>query len=113
MGRGKSFKTDKEYTREQELSYKNKELQKEIARLRKSLDKLKFGWCPKCLGLEGEENHAPIEPPKIKERTCYSCGKANLIMIRYHKPDGTWYYRSCPLCGHRTRSKRYTEDVKE
>lgn len=116
LGKGKSFRTGKEYTREQELSYKNKELQKEISRLRKALDKLKFGWCPKCMGLESDEKHTNYrteEAPKIKERTCYECGKANLILIRYYKSDGTWYYRSCPICGHRTRGKRFTEDVKE
>jgi len=115
VGRGRPSKVDKEHTREQELSHKNKELQREIARLRKSLDKLKFGWCPKCVGAEEikKEDHFHQESPKIKERTCYECGKANLIMIRYPKPDGIWYFRSCPICGHRTRGKRLTEEVKE
>lgn len=113
MGKGRSFKTDKEHTREQELSYKNKELQREVARLRKALDKLKFGWCPNCTGSEGLKKEEEIPLPKIKNRTCYECGKANLILIRYPRSDGTYYYRSCPLCGHRTRGKKLTDDVKE
>ena len=114
MGKGRSFRTDKEYSRKQELSHKNKELQKEIARLRKTLDKISHGWCPKCMGIHDENKNEPApELPKMKDRTCYQCGKAKLIMIKYPKPDGYWYRRDCPVCGHRTRGKRLTEDVKE
>lgn len=117
MGRSRSFKTNKEFTREQELSHKNKELQREIARLRKSLDKLKYGWCPKCMGDSEESLNRKSEKlsdnKKIKDRTCYQCGKASLIMIKYPRYDGDGYRRECPSCGYRTRGKKLTEDVKE
>jgi rubrerythrin len=114
VGRGKSFKTDKEFSRKQELSNKNKELQREINKLRKALDKVNHGWCPKCTGIVDEnDNKTPQELPKIKDRTCYQCGKAKLVMLKYPKPDGYWYKRECPVCGHRTRGKRLTDEVKE
>lgn len=113
MGKGKSFKTDKEFTKERELSYKNKQLQSEINKMRKTLDKLKYGWCPKCIGEEGSKKDKSCEPPKVKNRTCYDCGKADLIMVKYSKFDGTWYYRACPVCSKRTRGKRLTPEVEE
>lgn len=110
MRRGRSFKTSKEHTREQKLAYENKQLQREVTRLRKSLDRLKFGWCPNCTG-EGIVEEGP--KAMVRDRTCYSCGKANLIIIKYEKPEGIYYYRSCPVCGHRTKGKKLTEEVKE
>lgn len=109
MGKGKGFRTDKEYTREKELHNKNRELQRENSRLRKELQKYKTGW-------EGPiVEEVPEVKKKKKDRTCYHCGKGRLCMTKYGKPDGYWYYRGCdyPGCGYRTRSKRLTPDVEE
>lgn len=109
MSRGRRSKTfDKEYTREKELSYKNKKLQRELARLKREISKLRSGgW------VIPEKVEKLPEKPK-KDRTCYSCGKGSLVIIKYGKPNNEdWYYRSCNLCGYRTRSKKFTEEVEE
>lgn len=110
MGKGKHFKTDRENSRVQELSHKNKELQREVARLRKENERLKYAWVP------SKEKLVEEKPEKRKkDRTCYHCGKGRLAMIKYGKPDGYWYYRGCdyPGCGYRTRSKKLTPEVEE
>jgi len=113
LGKGKHFKTDKEHSRIQELSHKNKELQREIARLRRENERLRNQWVPPE-ELKVEENEMAQEAkPKKKDRTCYECGKGKLVMIKYGKPDGEWYYRSCDVCGYRTRSKKLTPEVEE
>lgn len=106
MGRGKSFKTDKEFSRIQELSHKNKELQREVARLKRELAKSKANWEDQLV--------TPEEEPKPrKKRTCYSCGKGELILKKYPKPEGYWYFRRCEICKYQTRSKPFTEDVED
>lgn len=110
MGKSKHFKGDRESSRVQELSYKNKELQRVVSKLRRELERYKHGWIS-----SGDEVVEQAEPKKKKDRTCHTCRKGKLAMIRYGKPDGYWYYRSCDLpgCGYRTRSKRLTEEVEE
>lgn len=110
MGKGRHFKTDKEHGRIQELSHKNKELQREIARLRRENERLKSQWVPPK---ESRVEGAAKVKPKKKDRVCHECGKGKLIIFKYGKPDGEWYYRSCEVCGYRTRSKKLTPEVEE
>lgn len=110
MGKGRHLSRGKEKSREQELSYKNKELQREVSRLKREIEKLKNIW---NAPYEEPIESAPVEEaPKKKERICYSCGHGRLQMIKYFKPDGDWYYRECE-CGYRTRGKKLTEKVEE
>lgn len=110
MGKGKHFKTDKEHGRIQELSHKNKELRREIARLRRENERLKNQWVPPQ---ESRVKEAAEVKPKKKDRICYGCGKGKLIIFKYRKPDSEWYYRRCEVCGYRTRSKKLTPEVEE
>lgn len=111
MGRGKNFKTDKEHSRIQELSYKNKELQREVARLRREIEKLRNQWNAPYEKEEIKKEDLP--KPTKKDRTCYDCGKGQLVMIKYGRFDGEWYYRNCNFCNYRTRSKKLTSEVEE
>ncbi len=110
MGKGRHFKTDREHSRIQELSHKNKELQREIARLRRENERLRSQWVPPQ---ETEVKELGDTKPKKKDRTCYECGKGKLVMIKYGRFDGEWYIRSCDTCGYRTRSKKLTPEVEE
>lgn len=110
MGKGRHFKTDKENSRIQELSHKNRELQREVARLRRENKRLRNQWVPSG---EPKTEEIPEVKPKKKERICYECGKGRLVMFKYGRFDGEWYYRSCNVCGYRTRSKKLTPEVEE
>lgn len=111
MGRGKHFKTDKEKGRERELSYKNKELQREVARMRRRIDQLESQnpW------RESPQDEAVevFQAKKQKDRTCYQCREGGLVYKEYGKFDGPWYYRECSACSYRTRSKKVTPDVEK
>lgn len=109
LGRGKHFKTDKEQSRERELSYKNKELQREVARLRKEVEKYRSAWG----GSEEKEKEAPQPKLRVKDRTCYSCKEGKLKLKKFWKAGEDWYKRSCDQCDYSTRPKRWNEDVAE
>lgn len=110
MGKSRHLRTDKEQSRVQELSHKNKELQRELAKLRRENERLRHSWTPPT---ETEIAEKDIPKKEKKNRICYSCGKGHLTMIKYGKPDGEWYYRECGVCLYRTRSKKLTPEVEE
>lgn len=116
---------DQDSTKIRKLSYNNKELKREIARLRKHIERMDAGWCPGCLQkLEnGEHEGAPTPeevqvvdaPKKSKDWFCFQCQVGKLELVKYYKIGEAWYYRKCsePNCKNRTKGKRWTPDVKE
>jgi hypothetical protein len=111
--KGRIDRKDKEFSRVRELAHENKMLQKEVAKLRRQIDKL-----------EGILNMGPREEdlkiveapkPKTKARLCHKCGTGFLKLVKYFKAGEDWYYRECnsDSCDHRTRGKRLTPDVQE
>jgi hypothetical protein len=118
--RGKSARTDSERTKVSQLSYENKKLKSEIAKLRKTLERLDANWCPGCLKKyeepkDQEEKNLPNPDtfPVITapDRTCHACHSDKLVIIKYYKMGECWYIRRCPSCKHQTKGKKYTPDV--
>jgi len=108
---------DKELSRVQKMAHENKGLKEEIGRLRKTISRMDSGWCPGCLK-KYEKDSQDLEDPDIQksiksERPCFKCGDGKLILVKYYKINEVWYFRGCDKCQHRTRGKRYTEEVKD
>lgn len=113
------MRTDKEYSREKKLSYENKRLKKEIAKLRKELARLdldRYSQVKEIIEQHYQEDQAKEAQnmlDKMKEAwRCYQCEKGFLEIIIFNKLDSTWYLRKCNNCPNRTRSQRYTPQVK-
>lgn len=102
-------------TRLREVSNENKDLKKQLKVLHKQLDRIKNGWCPKCL--EKESPEAPL--PKIKNQDkpknweCHKCETGILKLIKYTRAGEEWYFRQCHECLNRTRGKKWSEDIKD
>lgn len=131
---GKSRRGHKELSKEQELKYENKEfrrrerdkdnqilqLKREVSSLRKQLARIdldRYSYIKDSL----EEHYAQEEEVVDNERLladlkkswlCKECGAGYLEVILYNKIGETWYYRQCNSCVHRTKSQRYSADVK-
>ena len=116
---------DQESTKIRRLSHNNKELQREVARLRKQISRIDSGWCPGCLQRleDGKHEGAPVPedvhvvdaPKKTKDWTCFHCKVGQLELVKYYKMGDAWYYRKCsePNCKNRTKGKKWSPDVKE
>lgn len=112
---GKTRRGHKEFSKEQELKYENQKLRKQISALRKQLARLDLDRhsyvrdiVEEHLALEDQETTAKDMLDSMKnEWRCNSCGTGYLEIHLYTRQDGTFYYRLCNNCPHRTVGKRY------
>jgi hypothetical protein len=120
--RGKAARTDSERSKISQLSHENKKLKAELAKLRKTLERLDANWCPGCLKKyeepvtkDDEELPNPDTFPVFvaPDRTCHTCHADKLILIKYFKMGEAWYIRRCPSCKYQTKGKKYTPDVQD
>lgn len=116
---GKSRRGEKEFSREQKLVHENKRLKREVAQLRKQLARLdldRYDSIKEMIEEHGHENTAQTGQELLenlkKTWTCNDCRNGHLEIILYNKIDSTWYYRKCSNCPHRTKSQKYTPEVK-
>lgn len=118
MGKGKHRRGTKEIGQLDRLKHENAKLKKELAQLRRQLDRIDFSRFQNLKELvdkndrvaEKELEEAKILKLKEKWR-CFDCGKGVLKLITYANPAGEYYYRCCDLCGKRTKSQRYTDEI--
>lgn len=117
--RGRSPRSDNEFSKIQKITNENKKLKTQLSRLRKQFDRTDAGWCPGCLDKYEQDAGEPM-PAKIdnmgrekKDRTCFKCREGVLVMTKYQKLDTFWYFRRCTHCDHRTRGKKLTPEVEE
>lgn len=102
---------DQEQTRVRQLAYENKQLQREVAKLRRQLEKSNamMGIVP-----EREPEEAILDTPKkVKVRACHKCGVGFLGLIKYDRAGEPYYFRQCNNCDHRTRGQKYHDGVEE
>lgn len=116
---GKSRRGEKEFSREQKLIHENKRLKREISQLRKQLARLdldRYDTVREMIEEHGHESTAQTGQELLenlkKTWTCNDCRNGFLEIILYNKIDSTWYYRKCSNCDHRTKSQKYTPEVK-
>lgn len=116
---GKSRRGSKEFTKEQRLVKENKQLKQQVAQLRKQLARLDLDRYQSVKDML--EEHSPESQPEFGaeflenlKRTwlCDDCRNGYLEIILYNKVESTWYYRKCTNCPHRTKSQKYSPEVK-
>lgn len=119
MGKGRrNTRGDKEWSDRQKILNENKKLKKEVASLRKQLartDLDRYSYVrdivQEHLAEEKEEQTTTQMLQSMKnEWQCHDCGIGFLEIHLYNRPDGTFYYRKCNNCPHRTMGQRYERD---
>jgi hypothetical protein len=111
---GKSRKTDKEYTREQRLSKENKELKKENGRLRKALSRHEnLEHVRDFIEESQEKENGQDFLDKMKDEwKCRECGLGYLEITIFNKINQSYYFRKCNGCNYRTKSQKYSTQVR-
>ena len=97
----------KEQTKLQQLIRENKELKREVSRLRKDLARIDITY-------NEEENIEEIESKPMVSKNkwkCFECELGNLKLIIYQRRDSLFYFRKCNNCYNRTKSKKYSSEV--
>jgi hypothetical protein len=101
------------------LTRDNEKLKKTISSLRKNLSRLDVDRYAQFKELLDSQDSAQNDSDKLyeldrlkKKWTCKVCEKDYLKLLLVHRPDGVFYYRKCQNCDHKTRLKKYTDDVK-
>lgn len=117
---GKAKRGSNEYTREQRLTKENKDLKLEISRLRKLLARVDLDRYEQVREIIEEhytkdrEDEGKIILDKMKQEwKCHTAGCEGYLEITlFNKINDTWYYRKCNCCPNRTKSQKYTPDVR-
>ncbi len=112
---GKNTRGDKEYSRLQQALHENAKLKREISRLRKQyarldLDRHEYvkSIVDEHYAREQQEETTEKMLGRLKEEwRCRVCKIGYLEIIIYNRLDGTFYYRHCNNCIHRTTSQKY------
>lgn len=117
MGKNKSY--DKELDTLQRLKHENAKLKRDIAALRKQLDRIDYTRFQNLVDLvdkQSKEDKA-LENAQKKEKLkkkwgCHHCGKGILLIKLFDHPlKGVQYWRKCNLCPHKTKMKPYSSEV--
>lgn len=116
---GKSKRGDKEYSREQRLVQENRLLRKQLSSLRKQLARVdldRYQNLKETIEKHYREDQAQAGQEIIEklkqEWQCMECKEGYLEILLFNKLDSTYYYRKCNTCSHRTKSQKYTPEVK-
>ena len=114
----RSTRGDKEYTRLQEALHENKKLKRENASLRRQLARIDLDRHSYVRDIIDEHMNEEEQESSTKdmlasmknEWRCESCGEGFLEIHLYTRRDGTFYFRKCNNCPHRTVGQRYIRD---
>lgn len=119
MGKNRKPNTyDKEYSENQRLRRENDRLKKNIASLRKQIQRLdldRYANISELIAKQDREEQADIDANALeslkKKWRCKDCGKGHLEIITFNKLNEEWYYRQCTSCANRTRAQRMHDKV--
>jgi len=115
-------KTDKEFTTEQKLKKENKKLKKQIAQLRKIINRIDLDQYDNLKNTIIKQELEEKEKKSIDRATkdqaqkeeawkCYNCNMGVLRLIIFENRVGIRYYRCCDNCSKRTKAKTYNDKV--
>lgn len=119
MGRSRrNSRSDGEFSQIQRLRHENEKLKKQISKLRKQLSRINIDEYANLKEMieahsaEDENFDKKLHLEELKHKwTCHECKEDYLRIIIVPRADGLFYIRKCPSCNHRTKLKKYTEDV--
>lgn len=115
---GKSLRTDKEFTKNQQILHENKKLKREIAKLRKILAKIDLDRYSQVKEMieeyrqQDSSDHIDLLDKLKQEWKCQECPIGYLEITLFNKLAETWYYRCCSNCPHRTKTQKYSPEVR-
>ena len=112
---------DGEQDQLQFLKEQNRRLKREIAKLRKQIQRLdldRFASFKEALDrideIEMEQTARRKEKEISKEKwRCWDCNQGTMRLKVWDRLDGPHYQRVCDHCGKRTTMKKWTPEVKE
>jgi len=117
---GKNIRGGKEYDRLQTALHENRKLKRENAGLRKALAKLDLDRHAYVRDIV-EEHYAREDSETTtmemldmlkSEWKCRECNEGFLEITVYSKLGDSWYFRQCNNCKYRTKSQKYSQNVK-
>ena len=119
MGKShKSSKSDTELTAIRRLKLENQKLKKQMSKLRKQLSRIdidRYSNLKDILEAQAAEDNtfdAKIELEDLKQKwMCHACKEDYLRVIIVPRADGLFYMRKCASCNHRTKLKKYTDEI--
>lgn len=111
---------DSEYDELQLLKRENKELKREVQKLRKQISRFdldRFSSFKEALDHIDElemEQAAKRRNLKVEANkwSCWTCKTGSLKLTVIERRDGVHYFRKCDNCSRRTKLQKYTSDVK-
>jgi len=114
---GKTKRSDREFTKEQQLIHENRLLKRQVSALRKELARVdldRFDNLKETIERNYQEDNAQqgqdiLEHLK-QEWKCRDCANGYMEIFIYSKVGNPWYYRVCstaPQCKNRTISQKY------
>lgn len=107
----------KEQDQLQDLKEENRRLKKQVASLRKQLDRLdldssKYDDLRELVNRQYEEEEKQKNTKKLKEKwKCFKCGQGTLKLLILDRNDGSFYFRKCDHCDHRTNMQKYNDKI--
>jgi hypothetical protein len=116
MSRSRNY--DREFTLNDRLKKENAELKREVAKLRKTLNRRNFDseqiQNPRHLE-ERKKSEAKNPSKSKKDWTCFDCARGVMQLKRITRRDGEFYLRRCSNeeCKHQTKLKKYNDKVEQ
>lgn len=122
MQRRRQDRSSGDFDPNQKLKHENKQLKREVKRLRKLLQQVEDAEETKKLmylvEMQRQEDKILHESNKeeqlgdLKERwACHECSEGVMLIQIFKRRDGVFYFRRCQACGNKTRMKKYSEEV--
>lgn len=111
-------KNDKDYSEVQKLKRENDKLKKQISGLRRQLSRLDIDAYSNLKEIieshDRQDAEFDTESELLdlqKKWECNTCARDFLRLIIVPRLDGNFYFRKCGNCGHKTKLKKYKEDI--
>jgi ATP-dependent exoDNAse (exonuclease V) beta subunit len=118
MGRSHKGQSDTELSEIRRLKLENQKLKKQMGKLRKQLARIdidRYSNLRDMLEAQAAEDggfDAQVELEELKQKwLCHECKEDYLRVIIVPRADGLFYMRKCASCSHRTKLKKYTDEV--
>jgi len=109
---------DKEYSQEQRLKHENQKLKKQVKQLRKLLSRIPVELYQNIEEAIEKQRAIELREQKMKKKErqkkiweCFECQADSLRIFILNRRDGTFYFRQCPTCKHRTKLQKHSDDV--